>query len=98
MGFMEAFENHRAACCGGSVGESLKEVTRVQIPVDASLVWLDPEQARSIDLSNHTSSNNTLSPMPSSTGFSRDSQEFSVKGHYTGIELCIYKFHLQQSG
>ena len=98
---MGAFENHRAACCGGSVGERLKEVTGVQFPVVASLAWLVPEQARSIDLSNHTSSNNTLSLTPSSTGFSCDSQEFSVKGK-TGIVktlvfgslLCASEAHI----
>ena len=79
-GFMEVFENHRVASCGGSEEERLKEVTGVQIPVVGSQAWLGPEHGHSIALSNHTSSNNTLSPTPSSTVHSRDSQRSSVKG------------------
>ena len=77
---MEVFKNHRVASYGGSEEERLKEVTGVQISVVASQAWLGPEHAHSIALSNHTSSNNTLSPTPSSTVHSCDSQGSSVKG------------------
>ena len=88
-GFMEVFENHRVASYGGSEEERLKEVTGVQILVDASQVWLDPEHVHSIALSNHTSSNNTLSPTPSSTVHSRDSQGSSVKGKIVIVKTPV---------
>ena len=86
---MEVFENHRVASCGGSEEERLKEVTGVQIPVDASQAWLDPEHVHSIALSNHTSSNNTLSPMPSSTVHSRDSQGSTMKGKNVIVKASV---------
>ena len=67
----------------------MKEVTGVQIPVVASQAWLGPEHAHSIALSNHTSSNNTLSPTPSSTVHSRDSQGSSMKGKNVIIKAPI---------
>ena len=88
-GFMEVFENHRVASCGGLEEERLKEVIGVQIPVVASQAWLGPEHAHSIALSNHTSSNNTLSPTPSSTMHSRDSQGSSVKGKNVIIKASV---------
>ena len=93
-GFMEVFENHRVASYGGSEEERLKEVTGVQISVVASHAWLGPEHAHSIALSNHTSSNNTLSLMPSSTVHSRDYQGSSVKGKNVIIKASVLSFPL----
>ena len=88
-GFMEVFENHRVASCGGSEEERLKEVTGVQISMVASQAWLDPEHAHSIALSNLTSSNNTLSPTPSSTVHSRDSQGSTLKGKNVIVKTSV---------
>ena len=52
-------------------------------------VGLGLEHAHSIALSNHTSSNNTLSLMPSSTVHSRDSQGSSVKGKNVIIKAPV---------
>nr|POF21638.1 hypothetical protein CFP56_24762 [Quercus suber] len=78
-GFMEVFENHRIASCGGSEEKRVKEVTGVQIPV-VGQAWLDPEHAHSTALSNLTGFENILSPTPSSFVQSHDSQGSSVKG------------------
>nr|POF15906.1 hypothetical protein CFP56_17146 [Quercus suber] len=89
-GFMEVFENHRVASCGGPGEESLKEVTGVQILGVACQVWLGPEHAHLIALSNYTSSNSTfstLSPTPSSTVHSHDSQGSSVKGKIVIVKM-----------
>nr|POF21637.1 hypothetical protein CFP56_24762 [Quercus suber] len=77
-GFMEVFENHRIASCGGSEEKRVKEVTGVQIPV-VGQAWLDPEHAHSTALSNLTGFENILSPTPSSFVQSHDSQGSSVK-------------------
>nr|POF15905.1 hypothetical protein CFP56_17145 [Quercus suber] len=53
-------------------------------------VWLGPEHAHLIALSNHTSSNSTfstLSPTPSSTMHSCDSQGSSVKGKIVIVKM-----------
>ena len=89
IGFMEVFENHRVASCGGSEEERLKEVTGVQIPVVSSQAWLGLKHAHSIALSNHTSSTNTLSPTPSSIVHSHDSQGSFVKGKNVFIKAPI---------
>ena len=91
---MEVFKNHRVASYGGSEEERLKEVTGVQISVVASQAWLGPEHAHSIALSNHTSSNNTLSPTPSSIVHSRDYQGSSVKGKNVIIKASVLSFPL----
>ena len=93
-GFMEVFENHRVASYGGSEEERLKEVTGVQISVVASQAWLGSEHAHSIALSNHTSSNNTLSPTPSSIVHSCDYQGSSVKGKNVIIKASVLGFPL----